>query len=306
MSSPKKRVLIGLFGLYRTFKRTADLLFEHVILPNSNDFEFDIIINTDYECSPLTANRPISNNTYESVDQLREDLTAVYNRNGQLKDIIIYNKETNFVVFPWIVVYKRIQQILKNRFDNNDTYDICIMMRLDIIISSVLNLNEVNNEVVFISGSFTRQGYLHDRDVFDAALYGSFDAFVYWIYSTVQYFESITNLKRESVGFFDRTQFCKNEIIEKYAKYELYRHHIYANDNIYVLLGAVKLNHSDCSTFDHYNFKGDVVPYSFVQHYDIPSDHMIRNLLYNINSIFQFSTFHLSENRNGILHYIIR
>ena len=57
MSTSKKRALIGLFGLSRSFKNTADLLFERIIIPNS-DFEFDIVINTDFESNTLTANRP--------------------------------------------------------------------------------------------------------------------------------------------------------------------------------------------------------------------------------------------------------
>ena len=309
MATSKKRVLIGLFGLSRTFKTTSDLLFERIIKPNS-DFEFDIVINTDFESNTLTANRPdnigsTSKYKYENEDKLREELTESYNRNGQLKDIIIYNKESNFIVFPWGVVYKRIQQILKNRFENNDKYDIYIMLRLDIIISNVLNLNEINNEFVFISGSFTRTGYLHDRDV-DGALYGSYAPFMYWIYSTVNYFESIFNLNMESVRFFDRAQFCDNNIIQLHARNGLNLHTIYSNDEIFKILGLIKLNHANCNIFDHYNFNGSAVPYDFSKYYQIPNDHMIRIFLYNINAILNFASFQLSEHRNGIVYHIIR
>ena len=286
MATSKKRVLIGLFGLSRTFKTTSDLLFERIIKPNS-DFEFDIVINTDFESNTLTANRPdnigsTSKYKYENEDKLREELTESYNRNGQLKDIIIYNKESN-----------------------NDKYDIYIMLRLDIIISNVLNLNEINNEFVFISGSFTRTGYLHDRDV-DGALYGSYAPFMYWIYSTVNYFESIFNLNMESVRFFDRAQFCDNNIIQLHARNGLNLHTIYSNDEIFKILGLIKLNHANCNIFDHYNFNGSAVPYDFSKYYQIPNDHMIRIFLYNINAILHFASFQLSENRNGIVYHIIR
>lgn len=311
MTTPKKRVLIGLFGLSRTFKKTSDLLFERIINPNSNEFEFDIVINTDFESNVLTANRPdnigpISKCKYNNVDILREELTTSYNRNGQLKDIIIYNRETHFLVFPFFVVYKRIQQILKNRFDNNDKYDIYIMLRLDVIIDNILYLNDVENEMILMSGWLQRDFYIHDRDVMDIALYGNREPFMYWIYSTIKYFESIIDLKVESVGFFDKEQFCDNEIIQKYTTNQLHRHRIYENNEIFNILKLVHLKHTDCAIMDHYNFNNSIVLFDFSKYYGISNDHLIRNLLYNINAILHFSKFQLSENRNGIICYIIR
>jgi hypothetical protein len=49
----KKRVLICLFGLPRTFKLTAESLFSNLIYPNSDKCDFDIIINTDFEGAGL-------------------------------------------------------------------------------------------------------------------------------------------------------------------------------------------------------------------------------------------------------------
>jgi hypothetical protein len=311
MSTNKKRVLIGLFGLSRTFKTTSNALFERIINPNSNDFEFDIVINTDFESNVLTAYRkdnvgPISKYKYDDVDTLRDELTTSYNRDGQLKEIMIYNRETNFLVYPWFVVYKRMQQILKNRHDNNETYDIYIMLRLDVMIDRILKLNEVNNEMILMSGWLKRDFYLHDRDVADCALYGNREPFMYWMYSTIKYYESITNLKMESIEFFERGRFCDDETIQKYTTNELLRNKTCESDEIFQVLDLVHLKHTDCAIMDHYNYNNSIVPYDFHKYYGLSNDHLIRNFLYNMKSILQFATFQLSENRNGIIFYIIR
>ena len=310
MTTTKKRVLIGLFGLSRTFKQTSEFLFDRIILPNSDNFDFDIVINTDFDSTVLTAYRndnkgSISKFKYNNLDTFRADLTECYNRNGQLKDIIIYNKETHFVVFPWLVVYKRIQQILQNRYEKQEKYDIYIMLRLDIIINKILHLNNVHNEIVLVSGSFTRSGYLHDRDI-DGALYGNYEPFMYWVYSIIKCFEGIVDRKIESVGFFDRKIFCSNEIIQRYTLEQLNCHKIYMSNQIYKILQLVKLNHTDCEMEDKYNFNNSIVKFNFSKYYNIPNDYLIRNLLFNINAILHFSTFQLSENSNNMYYHIMR
>ena len=254
----KKRVLIGLFGLSRTFKSTSKSLFENIINPNQANFDFDIVINTDFESNILTANRAdnvgtISKYKYADIMELCDDLKACYNIQNQLKDIIIYNKETSFIVFPFFVVYKRIQQILKNRHANNEKYDIYIMLRLDVVINKVLLLDDVKNEFVLVSGNFTRPACIHDRDIMDAMMYGNYTAFMYWVYSTIQFFKTLTNSKMESVDFFDTIPFCDDNIIERYESLTKHRN----NEIPYDILRLVGLNHSNYEHFDHYIFNGD-------------------------------------------------
>lgn len=311
MSIDKKRVLIGLFGLSRTFKTTSKLLFEKIINPNIDKFDFDIVINTDFDSNVLTANRAdnkgsISKYKYDNVDVLRSELTEYYNIHNQLKDIIIYNKETHFIVYPFFVVYKRIQQILKNRFDKNEKYDIYIMLRLDIVIDKVLFLNDVNNEMVLGSANFTRGCWLHDRDIMDAFLYGNYLPFMYWIYSTIKYFESLTNRKLESFNFFVNGQFCDDNIIQLYLSNQSQHHKIYENNEIYKILNIVKLNHTDYKIFDHYNFNNAIVPYCPTEYYGVQQDDFVINYLYIMSSILKFSSFHLSENRNNITFELVR
>jgi hypothetical protein len=311
MSVDKKRVLIGLFGLSRTFKTTSKLLFEKIINPNIDNFDFDIVINTDFESNVLTAYREdnvgsVSKYKYDNVDALRSELTEYYNVQNQLKDIIIYNKETHFIVYPFFVVYKRIQQILKNRFDKNEKYDIYIMLRLDIIIDKVLFLNDVNNEVVLGSANFTREVWLHDRDIVDCFLYGNYLPFMYWIYSTTKYFESLTNRKPESLNFFVNDRFCDDNIIQLYLSNQSHHHKIYENNEIYQILNIVKLNHTDCKIFDYYNFNNAIVPYCPTEYYGVQRDDFVINYLYIMSSILKFSGFHLTENRNNIFIEFVR
>ena len=311
MSIDKKRVLIGLFGLSRTFKTTSKILFEKIIYPNSVKFDFDIVINTDFDNNVLTANRPdnkgaISKYKYDNVDVLRSELTEYYNIHNQLKDIIIYNKETHFIVYPFFVVYKRIQQILKNRFDKNEKYDIYIMLRLDIIIDKVLFLNDVNNEMVLGSRDDIRPCWLHNRDIMDCFLYGNYLPFMYWIYSTIKYFESLTNRKSESFNFFVNGQFCDDNIIQLYLSHEAQRHKIYENNEIYKILDIVKLNHTDYSIGDHYHFNNTITYYCPTAYYGVQYDDFVINYLYIMSTILKFSNFHLSENRNNVKCDMVR
>lgn len=312
MSIDKKRVLIGLFGLSRTFKTTSKLLFEKIINPNIDKFDFDIVINTDFNSNVLTINRPdnkggTSKYKYDNVDVLRSELTEYYNIHNQLKDIIIYNKETHFIVYPSFVVYKRIQQILKNRFDKNEKYDIYIMLRLDIIIDKVLFLNDVNNEMVLGSCSVRRRSWLHDRDIMDTFLYGNYLPFMYWTYSTIKYYESLTNRKLESFNFFVNEQFCDDNIIQLYLSNEAQRYKIYENNEIYKILNIVKLNHTDNMIIAaSYNFNNTIVDFCPTEYYGVQQDDFVINYLYNMSSILKFSSFHLSENRNNIICNIVR
>ena len=311
MSIDKKRVLIGLFGLSRTFKTTSKLLFEKIINPNIDRFDFDIVINTDFDSNVSTINRPdnkgaTSKYKYDNVDVLRSELTEYYNIHNQLKDIIIYNKETHFIVYPFFVVYKRIQQILKNRFDKNEKYDIYIMLRLDIIIDKVLFLNDVNNEMVLGSRDDIRPCWLHDRDIMDGFLYGNYLPFMYWIYSIIKYFESLTNRKLESFNFFVNGQFCDDNIIQLYLSNEAHRHKIYENNEIYKILNIVKLNNTDCMIADTYHFNNTIVGYSPTAYYEVQQDDFVINYLYIMSAILKFSSFHLSENRNNITFHIVR
>ena len=96
-----------------------------------------------------------------------------------------------------------------------------------------LFLNDVNNEVVLGSANFTRKSYLHDRDIIDCLLYGNYLPFMYWIYSTTKYFESLTNRKPESLNFFVNEQFCDDNVIQLYLSNQPDHHKIYENNEIY-------------------------------------------------------------------------
>jgi len=49
---PKPKLLVGLYGLPRTFEHTANNFFEALIIPNMDTYDITIMINTDFDCEP--------------------------------------------------------------------------------------------------------------------------------------------------------------------------------------------------------------------------------------------------------------
>jgi len=160
----KKKVFIGFVGLSRTFKNTSKKIFDNIIDNNSDNYDFDIMINTDFEYmnfSKLGIDNNIDNNKYYDKISLDSDLKSVYNKNGQLNDIIYYNH--NIINGKRIEIFSlRIKQLLERI--NNKEYDLYIFLRMDIVINKKINLNHYLNKFTTINGDFCRDGYFHNRD----------------------------------------------------------------------------------------------------------------------------------------------
>lgn len=305
----KKRVLIGLFGLSRTFKYTSKFLFEKIINPNSNEYMFDIIINTDFENSSLTYGRGENGSStalykYDDIETFKKDLNECYNIQNNLKDILIFNKDKNFIIFPWFIVYKRIQQILQKSFENNDIYDIYIMMRMDIVVDNIINLNELDNELVFITGSCVRDGYLHNRDTIDFMFYGNYRPIMMWVYNTINLFQSIINKKDESRNFFDNKNICSNDLL---IEFDILKNNIHFCDNdINKFVSQINIKHSNNSLSDKYILNNNILYFNVNNYYNIEYDFLFKNILYNIKLILHSHNFYLSENKNKIHSTVIR
>lgn len=303
----KKKVLIGLYGLSRTFKQTSVLLFERIINPNKDNYDFDIIINTDFNAEVLTYGRQDNSNRvscykYNKLDDLYSDLYTCYNRENQLKEVIIYNKENTFFIHPYFITFKRIQQILKKAYDNNKTYDIYIIMRLDSVISETLDLNSVSNEIVLMSANFTREYFLHNRDILDC-FYGSYKPFMYWFNSLIKLFDTVVSKKQETINYFDKEPFCDNSIIsyfnEKYNNTD-------KNDKniIHDTTSKVKLRHTSCNISDRYYFNNEVIEFALNDYYKLDYDYLFKEIVCTIYIILQSEQFYLSEHKNFYYHIV--
>ena len=300
-----KRVLIGLFGLARTFKDTSKLLFERIIYPNSKDYTFDIIINTDFENGSLTYGRgengsSTANYKYDDIDLFKKDITECYNIHGQLKDIILFNKDPSFIIFPWFIVYKRIQQILQKSFENNTKYDVYIMMRMDIIVDTV-HLNDMDNELLLVSGSHVREAYLHNRDI-DFMMIGNYRPFMMWIYNTVNLFKDIVNKREESKGFFDTWPICSNELVDEFEKVK----EICLDYDTESTIKRVGLHHLNHGLADLYILNNNTIHFDVNRYYQLEPEYLFEQIVHNIKLILHSHHFFLSENKNGIHSSILR
>jgi hypothetical protein len=161
-----KQVLIGLVGLYRTFKQTAPFLFEKLIHPNQNKYKFKIIINTDLICTDRHINKgygwkPALDWKYSNNDDLDRDLRKCYNKYNQLKDIIYYSNENKSIGGTGIFK-KRIKQILNKE---EKEYELYIFIRLDVYPTEIINLDNFLNKASIIASSNITSGQLHKRDI---------------------------------------------------------------------------------------------------------------------------------------------
>ncbi len=274
-------------GLYRTFKLTSIELFNKIILPNIKNYDFDIVINTDYECNLLTSNRPDNNDKYTKIEHLYDDLYKHYNIHNQLKDIIIYNKPTEYIIFPWFLFYKRIQQIIEKY---NDMYDV--------IIDSILNLDTIHNEICFITGYNTRNAYLHNRDM-DFMICGNYKPFMYWIYLIIETFNTILNKKRESFNFYNK---FNNTLIK-----EINTIKNNSVTNLNSIQTKIKLLHTSDEIIDNYTLNNVSQQFNLNKYYNLSNTYIFHNILYNISIILQNYNVVLSENKCIIIHsHIIR
>jgi hypothetical protein len=135
-----KKCLISFVGLCRTFEKTADNIFNNIIIPNMKYYNVDIVLNTDLICK-------------DKEDQL----FSIYNRYNQVKKInySLLCGRTNGSF------YERFADLF---LESENVYDIYIIVRFDVIINKIINLNDYNNTLSIISGNFKRPCLFHNRD----------------------------------------------------------------------------------------------------------------------------------------------
>ena len=145
------KCLIAISGQYRTFEKTYQNILSNVINCNP-DYEFDIILSTDFENRNIfryDGDINFSGETFGKQD-LESRLNACYGK--YLKHIIYYNiREDERNIPGSVIFFKRNILVMNYVEENNIKYDKIICMRFDIVFSSPVNLN-FKNKLIFICG----------------------------------------------------------------------------------------------------------------------------------------------------------
>lgn len=142
-----QKVLLGLFGLYRTFETTSVNIREYLIDNNKDKFDFDIVVCTDLlnQNTNYALTHNYSENKYYSVKELEEKMNIAYNKNNELKKIIYLNNE-NPSAASLTIITNRVKKIMEYVNDENLYYDMYIFIRLDVQFNKPVDLNLFLNE----------------------------------------------------------------------------------------------------------------------------------------------------------------
>lgn len=259
----KPRVLICLYGLPRTFMNTAQSLFDNLIYPNKDKYDFDIIINTDFVGQGITYGRPdtvetgYSKYNYADINNLKDDLTKEYNKTNSLKHIQIYNFERKTPICPWYIVYKRIHMQLSYMYNQCTTpYDIYITHRIDTIFTRQINLDMFANDFTFITGDVTRLGFFHNYDTLDLTIIAPYKPFMIYMNEFISFCIYTCKLTDNYLTLFSDDIFCDKDLINT---------EIINIEPDTDILNKIKANHSymniNDATFDsnHNKIVGNVI-----------------------------------------------
>jgi hypothetical protein len=309
-SITKKKCLIGLYGMPRTFKVTSKLLFERLIEPNKDKYEFDIIIDTDFNNVGLACQRPdtdstgISSYKYKDIESLKNDLNESYNKYDQLKDILIYNHDNTYPIMSWCLVFKRIQNILLKAYENKKLYDKYVMYRIDTVLDKNLYLEDINNEIFLVTANWKRPAFFHDRDLIDQVMCGNYKPFMYWVISIINLFDSLVSKNIDLQSFYSKEYFCSKDLIELLnADISKLQNNTFQNINDIVKLN----NRPEDGLIDMLHLSnGTKIRVNFCEIWKISIEELFESMLNCIRVIFiGNSSFILSENKSNPIHAII-
>jgi hypothetical protein len=127
----KKKCLIGLVGLSRTFVETAPALYSNIIDHNSASFDFTLVVNTEEHNNNSKRIR-----SKVVAENLSEKLHAAYKN---LHNIIYFDISPDARVAGKSAWMARISAILEQEKDN--LFDIYVFIRLDCALNKPLDLN---------------------------------------------------------------------------------------------------------------------------------------------------------------------
>ena len=161
--------------------------------PNSDKYDFDIVLNVDSAGYGIMYNRPDTYKTGVSTynmpeDQLLAELKACYNvAPATVRLIKVYNFKPVETIGAVFVVYARLQQILAELHKDSTIapYDYYMLHRIDSVFTRPLDLDCLNDRLLFITFNFTRPFYFHNRDVLDTSFIGAKEPFMKWVWSFI-------------------------------------------------------------------------------------------------------------------------
>jgi len=141
------KVLLGLFGLYRTFETTSVNIQEYLIDNNKDKFNFDIVVCTDIlnKNTIYASNNNYPENKHYSTSELEEKMNIAYNKNNELKKIIYLNNDKR-ENGSFTIITNRVKKIMEYVNDENLHYDMYIFIRLDVQFNKPVDLNLFLNE----------------------------------------------------------------------------------------------------------------------------------------------------------------
>jgi len=194
----KKKCILFICGILINNKSPFESLFNNVIKPNSNNFDFQLIINTSYKyklTSKWNDNKIVEYDKYSYEKRLIELLKLNINKD---LEYILNNLKIEYLDIPdyytdnglgsHIPWYRLSKIFKKNKYYN---YDFYIYFRPDTIISKNININDYINKFSFISSKDLSQQENHNRD-WDLMFMGNEFLFKFFIYSYMNYLINIS------------------------------------------------------------------------------------------------------------------
>jgi hypothetical protein len=187
-----KKVLLGLVGLPRTFKKTSKYLFDNLI-NNNSDYEFEIIINTDSKfINTGKYDSKKSKYSYDTIEELEINFNITYG--NIIKKITYLDYDPFCNSYPWLV---RISHIINNQ--QIDNYDFFIFLRMDVIIVNPINLNNITDTLYIGTHPYQRSGIFLNKD-WDFLWIADKNSFYLFFSNFVEYFKKTSNDNRLQIN----------------------------------------------------------------------------------------------------------
>lgn len=135
------KIFLGLFGSYRTFEKTSELLFTNLI-DNNKNHEFEIYINTECDQGYLNKKWENHSNNYNKYNKNELDLLFKKHYKKNLKNVTYVTKfdsspistRVRYLIFDNIV--NKSDNIIVNEFD------LYIFLRLDVCFIDKINIDK--------------------------------------------------------------------------------------------------------------------------------------------------------------------
>lgn len=196
----KKKCIIFICGIIINNKKPYDSIFNNLIKPNSDKFEFKIIVNTSNKYKKTkkwNENKIIEIDRYSHEKKLNELINININKD---LEYIVNNLIIEYIDIPNYfsdnglgshIPWYRLNEIFKK--DKYYNYDFYIYTRPDLVITKIINLNDhINNFSIVTNSKKGGGGFIHNRD-WDLMFMGNEFLFKIFIYSIINHLLNILN-----------------------------------------------------------------------------------------------------------------